>query len=50
MLALPIKGPVFVPEGIGSATALSADTVLQMASSYGAKALNLQDIGTLNKE
>ena len=31
------------------ATALSADTVLQMASSYGAKALNLQNIGTLNK-
>lgn len=31
------------------ATALSADTVLQMASFYGAKALNLQGIGTLNK-
>lgn len=31
------------------ATALSADTVLQMASSYGTKALNLQGIGTLNK-
>ncbi len=31
------------------ATALSAETVLQMASSYGAKALNLQNIGILNK-
>ncbi len=31
------------------ATTMSAETVLQMASSCGAKALNLKNIGTLNK-